>query len=254
MEAVKRLCFARVVKDYGIAGIGLIAFWGILSQLLSIKALPAPQVAFVSFIALLPGELGRHLLVSAYRVVVSLAVSLVAGIPTGLVMGRNKTLDRFAAPLLLLLYPVPKIVFLPVVLMLLGLGEASKLFLITLIVVFQVIVTVRDAVKNISPQYILSLVSLGGTEADLYRHVIIPAVLPNVFTALRITIGTAIAVLFFTETFATTEGVGYFIVDAWTRVDYPEMFAGIVGMSLLGLLVFLVVDAFERKVCAWKHV
>jgi ABC-type nitrate/sulfonate/bicarbonate transport system permease component len=242
-----------VIRDYLVAGVSILFIWEIASRLFSIRALPSPFAVSYSFITLLPRELKWHLLISTYRVVTSLVIALAIGIPTGLLLGRNKYFDRLLSPPILLVYPIPKIVFLPVVFVILGLGEASKLFLISLILIFQIIVTVRDAAKNISPQYIVSLVSLGGSELDLYRHVVIPAVLPNVFTALRISTGTAIAVLFFTETFATIEGVGYFIVDAWTRVAYIEMFAGIVGMSVLGLGVFLAVDFLEKRICAWKH-
>lgn len=86
---------------------------------------------------------------------------------------------------------------------------------------------------------------------QLFRYIIFPASLPEIFTAIRLSIGTSIAVLFFTETFATFEGLGFFIMDAWTRVNYSEMFAGIAALSFLGLSLFLLVDFIERVFCFW---
>lgn len=151
-----------------------------------------------------------------------------------------------------LLYPLPKIVFLPVVMILLGLGDLSKIFLITLVVFFQILVTTRDAARNVSHAKILAVVSLGAGRLDIYRHVIWPAIIPEIFTALRIGSGTAIAVLFFAESFASSEGLGYYIMDAWTRSAYQEMFAGIIAMGLLGYLLYAGLDALDKKICPWK--
>ncbi|HCG98619.1 MAG TPA: ABC transporter permease, partial [Actinobacteria bacterium] len=86
---------------------------------------------------------------------------------------------------------------------------------------------------------------------QIYKHVVYPASLPKMFTALRIASGTAIAVLFFAESFATEEGLGYFIMDAWSRFNYSDMFGGIVAMALMGLLIYELLDVVERRACAW---
>jgi len=72
-------------------------------------------------------------------------------------------------------------------------------------------------------------------------------------TSLRISLGTAIAVLFFVESFATTEGLGYFIMDSWSRSEFSEMFAGIIGMSVLGLMLYILVDIIETRWCRWQN-
>jgi NitT/TauT family transport system permease protein len=81
--------------------------------------------------------------------------------------------------------------------------------------------------------------------------VVIPAVLPGFFTSLRVSLGTAVAVLFLAETFAADRGLGYLIVDAWTRVSYAEMYAAIFALSLLGLLFFVLTDLLESILCPW---
>jgi NitT/TauT family transport system permease protein len=169
-------------------------------------------------------------------------------------MGYSPKVDRILAPLVYLIYPIPKIVFLPLILLFLGLGDTSKIFLISFIVFFQILVTTRDAARKIPSQVIDSLRSLGGKRHHIYRHVLLPATLPDVLTALRLSMGTAIAVLFFAESFATTEGLGYFIMDAWSRAAPDEMFAGIIMMGLLGVFLFLIVDALESFLCRWQKV
>ena len=89
---------------------------------------------------------------------------------------------------------------------------------------------------------------------QIYRHLIIPAVLPEILTSLRISVGTSIAVLFFAENFATTYGIGYFIMNSWSTVNYTAMFSGILALSLLGLALFKIVDIIDAKLCAWVKV
>ena len=114
-----------------------------------------------------------------------------------------------------MLYPIPKVVFLPILLVLLGLADAPKIVLIALTVFFQVLVAVRDAVHAVPEDLVLSARALGAGRWGVYRHVIVPATLPAVFTSLRIGTGTAIAVLFIAEAIAGSTGLGYFIMQSW---------------------------------------
>ena len=88
---------------------------------------------------------------------------------------------------------------------------------------------------------------------QVFRDIILPASLPKFITAVRVAMATAVSVLFFTETFGTQYGMGYFIMDAWLRVNYLEMYAGIVVLSLIGLLLFGVIDLIEHYACRWQH-
>lgn len=237
------------------AALFLLVLWLNAAGRLNTPMLPTPQAAIrATYRLLFEGSLGGHLWVSTYRVVLSTLISLLLGLPLGLIMGHEQRIDRFLAPLIYITYPIPKIVFLPLILLFLGLGDRSKIFLITFIVFFQILVTTRDAVRKVSPETISSLRSLGGNRAQIYRYVLLPASLPDVLTALRLSMGTAIAVLFFAESFATTKGLGYFIMDAWSRAAPDEMFAGIIMMALLGVSLFIVIDLLESILCRWQHV
>ena len=95
--------------------------------------------------------------------------------------------------------------------------------------------------------------SLGATFRDIFFEVLWPASLPKFITAVRVALATAISVLFFTETFGTKYGMGYFIMDAWLRVNYLEMYSGIVVLSLIGLIMFTTIDMIEQYACHWQY-
>lgn len=241
------------ITELLVALIFILLCWHLLALALHSNILPTPYQALRTFVEVFAGQLWPHFCVSAYRVFASLALALLAAVPFGLLLGRVEKLDRLFAPVVYIVYPIPKIVLLPIVFLILGLGDQSKIFMIWLIVFFQILVTARDAAKGVPRQNIYSMRSLGAGRWQIFRHVIFPASLPKIITSLRISLGTAIAVLFFVESFATTEGLGYFIMDAWSRMDYAEMFAGIIGMSLLGLILYAIVDLAEAIFCRWQH-
>jgi NitT/TauT family transport system permease protein len=204
------------------------AGWILLAALINRSLLPYPwQVlpVFVdSFFVMRPGqspevqgfllpiplgELGQHTVVSAYRVITAILFSVVLAVPVGLGLGQIRTLNAIFGPLIAIVYPIPKIVFLPVILVLLGSGDGSKIFLIALILFFQILVMVRDEAANLRPELIMSVRSIGAGRRALFRYVYIPASIPAVLTALRVSVGTAMAVPFITETYATRTGLGY---------------------------------------------
>ena len=236
-----------------IAILFLLLGWELIAQLLKNPALPCPIPALTTFIQIFPLGLWKHFMISTYRVLTSILVGLALAVPLGLYIGRNTNIDKWLSPQLYLIYPIPKIALLPVIFAVFKIGDLSKIVLIVLIIFFQILITTRDAAKNIPENSILSVLSLGATPREIYSHVIIPSCLPEIFTAIRISLGTAISVLFFTESFATVEGLGYFIFEAWSRVNYPEMFAGIIAISLQGFVLFLLVDYLQRLICPWLY-
>lgn len=96
-------------------------------------------------------------------------------------------------------------------------------------------------------------VSAGASRGRLLGQITLPAVLPELFTSLRIGVGTALAVLFIVEAYGTRAGIGYYILDAWSRIDYLEMYGGIVVISVVGAALFLAVDLLARRLCRWKE-
>jgi len=243
--------WGRKLVGYAGALAALLLGWAALSAAIGSPALPGPVVAIATLVERW-AEIWPEMLVSGGRVLVAMAVGTALAVPLGLWLGRSRRADAVAAPLIFLLYPIPKVVFLPVLLVLLGLGNTPKIALIALIVFFQILVTARDASRAVPEGSIVSVRSLGASSLDVYRHVVVPASLPDIFTALRIGTGTAIAVLFLAESIAGTNGLGYYIVDAWGQIDYPAMFAGIIVMALLGVVLYEALDALEIWATRWR--
>jgi NitT/TauT family transport system permease protein len=239
---------------YIIAAIFLIgAAWQVLSVLLKTPAFPPPKEAITTFCELFSSKLVPHLKISFFRIGISLVIATVLAVPLGLFLGKNSKADQISAPLLYLTFPIPKVVFLPIFMILLGIGNISKIVLITLVVFYQILVMTRDAARNVHQEYVLSVRSLQATERELYQHVYFPACLPTIFTSLKIGLGGALAVLFLVETYATQEGIGYFIMNSWSSLAYDQMFAGIIAMSLMGFLLYLLFDTCEKVMCSWVN-
>ncbi|WP_419784795.1 ABC transporter permease [Pseudodesulfovibrio sp.] len=230
--------------------IGLL--WKAAASAMGGVILPAPEDVVLAFAqALTTATFWGHFATSAWRAVAAMALAWLTAFPLGLLMGSVPRIDAMLAPFVFLTYPIPKIVLLPVFLLLFGLGDAAKIFMIALILAYQILVTTRDGVKSIHPKYFDSIRSLGGSRRHVLREVLLPAALPHGFTALRLGTGVSVAVLFFVESFATTRGLGYMIMDAWGAMDYLTMFSGILGMSLLGAALYEIANFLERRACRW---
>ncbi|MBP8974629.1 MAG: ABC transporter permease [Anaerolineae bacterium] len=228
--------------------------WTALAAALRRDIMPYPWEVLPVFVEEMQGELWDHTVASTERVLKAVVFATLIATPVGLGLGQIRLLNRIFSPLIGLVNPIPKVVFLPVILVIMGYGEMSKVFLITLILFFQILVVVRDEAASLRPELIQSVRSLGAGRRALFRYVYLPASLPAVLTALRVSVGTAIAVLFIAEQYATRQGLGYYIVTlTWQRLRYDKMYAGILAMSLLGLALYIAVDALERVVGRWRH-
>ncbi|MBN2123250.1 MAG: ABC transporter permease subunit [Deltaproteobacteria bacterium] len=228
--------------------------WQALAWVIQRPILPSPAKVLPVFFHSLPGALGLHMLASAGRVLAAVALAVITAVPIGLGLGQFRRLDRIFSPLVAVLYPIPKIVLLPVLYVLLGITDLSKVLLIALILFFQVLVVVRDEAAALHPELILSVRSLCAGRRALFRYIYLPASLPAVLTSIRVSTGTAIAVLFIAEQSLTTYGLGYYIVvETYQVLKYPQMYSGILAMGLLGGLLYLAVESLERRLNRHLH-
>ncbi|MDO4542016.1 MAG: ABC transporter permease [Bacillota bacterium] len=242
MEVKKNKIFTNILAIFII-----FLLWHIASKLLGYGFLPDPIWVLKNTSEIFLQELGLHIAYSLFRILAGISISLVLGLTIGLFMGRCNGIDRILSPFVYLIYPIPKIAFLPLVMLLCGLGEMAKITMIVLIVVFQIIVAARDAAKSLPIEKFWGVRSLGASRGTILRRVILPGSLPGILSGLRISLGTALSVLFFTETFGTTYGLGYYIMDSWNRVNYVDMFSGIVTLAVVGFLLFFLTDLAAKK-------
>lgn len=228
--------------------------WQMCAMALNQPILPSPFIVVPLFCQNIFGELGLHFLASSGRVLVAVVLATLLAAPLGLALGQMPRVDRVVAPLIAILYPIPKIIFLPVIYVLMGITDVSKIALITLIIFFQILVVVRDEASCLKKELILSVKSLGAGRRALFRYVYLPAALPAVLTALRVSVGTAIAVLFIAEQSLTQYGLGYFIVvETYQVLMYPEMYTGILGMGILGVLLYFFIYFLELRVTRHRY-
>ncbi len=230
----------------------LFVLWYIASLIIHLPIVPSPLLAAERLFSIFNDTIAIHLIYSLWRIIAGVILAILIGMPLGILMGYSTRFDTIFAPLVYLTYPIPKIALLPILMLLFGIGELPKTIMIVLIVVFQVIVALRDGIKSIPKEMFYPLYTLGASFYSILTKILLPAVLPNFITALRVAMGTAISVLFFTETFGTKFGMGYFIMDAWLRVNYLDMYAGIIVLSFMGLILFGILDLLEKFFCRWK--
>ncbi len=231
----------------------LLVIWQFVAGANTIPFLPPPTAILRVFLAELSGDLPGHFLISARRVLVSIAIGISIGAPLAILSANLPLLDRILAPLLYLAYPVPKVVFLPIMIWLVGLGDESKVTLISAIIIFQVYVIVRDAALRVPTQTLDSVASLGAGRAQILRYVYWPVSLPAVLTALKVSSGTAIAVLYIAEQTATFQGLGYYIKLHFINIQYEKVYVGVLAMSILGLLLFAALSALEARISRWQQ-
>lgn len=231
----------------------LFILWELAASGLAEPALPPPS-AVLRVLWEERGILWEHLIVSARRVLLSVAFSVGIGAPLAILSASSRTLDRALSPLFYFFHPVPKVVFLPILLLLVGLGEDSKLLLITAIIVFQIYVIVRDATAQVPSQTLDSVASLGAGRLQLLRYVYLPVSLPAIVTALKVSVAIAIAVLYIAEQTGSLAGLGAYIKQNFNRVQYAKVYAGALVMSALGLAVFAVLSVLEMRVTRWQKV
>ena len=239
-----------LAKVYGFLGITWI--WYMLSLFLGNSLIPYPHNVWMHLLAItIDGTIVPHITYSIFRLLSAISLSLIIGVPIGLIIGSNTKTDQWFSPILYILYPIPKIAFLPVFMALFGLGDFSKITLLFSVLIFQIILATRDGVKQIPIEFHHVALTLGLNKKDKLLKLYLPHALPDILSALRISIGISMAVLFFGENYATSYGIGYFIMNNWIMVNYTGLFAGIVGFSLMAAFLIYLIDVIQDKICPW---
>ncbi|MBF6978991.1 ABC transporter permease [Aerococcaceae bacterium zg-BR22] len=225
--------------------------WSLLSRLLDTIVLPTPRATFEAMATLFVDKLLPHTLISYARLLIALAVASLVGGLIGIICGLYSKVEALVIPIVDLFYPIPRIAFLPLFLIWFGLGEVSKVIVMVAVAVFYFILPVHRAIKQLPASYQLIAQTLDFNRWQWFYHVVLPACLPAFFTALKLTIGAAMAALFFAENVASTTGIAYYIMNAWSFSNYPAMYAGIVLLCIMGGILFAILNYLEQKLTPW---
>ncbi|MBQ7433945.1 MAG: ABC transporter permease [Lachnospiraceae bacterium] len=243
----------RKIVKICIVIVEILVIWELGSLLLQKACLPGPMESIQTcFGLLINGEMTRHIGASLKRIVLGTLWGTLVAVPVGMLMGYSKGVNRYVGSLFNFLYTVPKVVFLPVIIVLMGIGDLPKVFLIGLVLFFQETVVIRDSANSIPEEISRSMEAMGATSWQKMYHMVFPKCLPDVITSLRSSLGTSIALLFITENFASVSGLGYYITKSMDQRNYNQMYAAIIVLSVLGVVLYSFFGILEKKLCKWK--
>ncbi|NPV70155.1 MAG: ABC transporter permease [Firmicutes bacterium] len=233
----------------------LLAAWEAASRagLLDQRFFSAPSRIAASFGELLAsGELVLNCAVSLWRIAAGFLLGAVPGVAVGLTMGLFPVVRAFLEPSMAAVFPIPKLAILPLILLIFGIGEASKIVIIAIGVFFLVMFNSMAGVVNIDRIYLDVARNHGAGRKDFYFTVALPGALPMVFTGFKLGMGTALLLIVAAEFVGARSGVGFMIWESWDMFDIERMFAGLITVSGIGYVTSACLDRLERLVIPWK--
>jgi NitT/TauT family transport system permease protein len=239
----------------GLAGLGVIIallLWQTATslQLLGPQFGPAfsPSRAGRALLGLISsGDLWPHLAASLRRALVGLTIAAGLGIPLGVIVGHYSYAEAASSVVFQFLRMISPLAWMPIALIAFGVGDPPVYFLIAIATVWPFVINTAHGVGQVKPLWIKVARSLGAGEGQLLRRVIIPAVVPDILTGLRLAIGLAWVVLVPAEMLGVSSGLGYFILDTRDRFRYDELVAAILLIGLLGYGLDGTIKAVQRR-------
>jgi NitT/TauT family transport system permease protein len=198
------------------------------------------------------GSIQGHLAASLSRSVAGFGIAVAAGVSLGLLIAWYGRLNAVLNPLLELFRNTAALALLPVFTLLLGIGEESKVTIVAYAAFFPVLLNTIAGVKTVDPLLIRAAKSLGLNSFRLFQKVILPSAVPTIFTGIRMAGTASVLVLIAAEMVGAKAGLGYLIVNAQSSFLIPDMYAGILTVSLLGLGVNFLLVALERHFSRWR--
>ena len=191
------------------------------------------------------GELYLHIAVSLKRIFVGLFIALLVGVPLGLLVGSSRNLEAATTPAFQFLRMISPLSWMPIVVMLMGVGDQPIYFLLAFAAVWPIMLNTAAGVRQLDPRWLQLSKSLSATRWETLRRVVIPGVVGHVLTGVRLAIGILWIVLVPCEMLGVSAGLGYYILDTRDRLAYSELMAMVLLIGLLGFAL----DALAR----WLH-
>ncbi|MDQ3400967.1 MAG: ABC transporter permease [Chloroflexota bacterium] len=233
----------------------LVVVWEAVAQvhLIDTRFFPPPsEIAAALGKLIASGELLGHLSASAGRVVIGFLIGGVPAVAIGLLMGISPLFRAFVRPLVSVTFPIPKIAILPLVILVFGLGEASKWAIVAIGVFFLVLINTLAGVLAIPRIYFDVARTVGASRWQQYLTVALPGALPSILTGVQLGFGIALVVLVAAEFVGAKTGVGYLIWSSWQSFLIERMWAGLVVIAATGYLVQLGLDWLEGRLVPWR--
>lgn len=260
-DEVERSWFRRVYADYDgliLGSIGVIlaiALWEWAGESGAVNPLfiSSPTRILKAFIALsATGELGKDVLVSGKEFIYGFALSIVVGVPLGILMGWYRPVKAIFDPFVSFLYATPRVALLPLIIIWLGIGINSKIALVFSGAVFAILISTVAGVQNLDSSLIRAARSFGASDFQIFRTIALPGTVPFLITGMRLGLGHALVGVVVGELYAATAGVGYLIAVAGNTFQTDKVFVGVMIVASAGLLFTLLFNRIERHFQSWK--
>lgn len=245
----------RVLSRYGVL-VGFLALWQVASSVGWVNAAVLPPIDMI-IAALWKGLAGGSLLgdiaISLQRAGIAFAAAVAVAIPLGLFMGQVRPVETALDPILQVFRQTSALALYPVFILLLGLGETSKIFVIFWATLFPLLLNTTSGVKEVDPKLLEMARVYGASRLTVFRRVVLPGAVPSIFVGLRLSATTALLLLIASEMIGANKGIGFQVMNAQYNFQIPLMFAAIVILAGLGLIANQALVALQRRLCRWSN-
>ena len=214
---------------------------------------PAPSIILFTLGEMaLSGKLWSALNITLYRLGMGLILGAGSGLLLGWLMGANRAARVTLDPIVAALHPLPKLALFPIILVLLGIGEASKIALVAMASFFPLVINTLAGVQQIDHTYWEAAANFGARRGALLRRVILPGSLPMVMVGLRLALNSGLVVTIAVEMLSAREGLGAMIWLAWQTLRTEELYAVLVIIGVIGLLGNAVLTFISGRLVPWQ--
>ena len=233
---------------------GLLAVWEIAARIIGISGLPPAHEALRELPGILTDKQSlADILASMRRMVTGFALALAFAIPVGLMMGRTRLVAAFFNPLLMIIYPVPKAALMPLIMLWLGVGDASKTLVIFLGVSLPVIYHAYQGARAVEEKMLWSAAAMGLGPAARLLRIVFPAALPEIMVGIRTGLVLALITMVTSEMIARKQGVGDILFNARAMAQYETVYDTIVIIGLMGFAIDVAFEWLRGHLVAWAE-
>jgi ABC-type nitrate/sulfonate/bicarbonate transport system permease component len=198
------------------------------------------------------GDLWKHTWASLVRVLVGFAIGTTLGVILGLGMGLSPTISAIFKPLIDATFPIPKVGLLPLVIIIFGLGEASKYAILAISAFYLIVINTAAGVRQIEKIYLDVGRNYHASRLMMFTDVALPGALPSIITGMKISMGVSLIIIVTAESLAAKSGIGFLIWTSWQVFEVEKMYVGLFVSALMGFLLAVMLDWFEKRLIPWK--
>jgi ABC-type nitrate/sulfonate/bicarbonate transport system permease component len=252
----KRLTARRRDRLISVASpVGLLLAWELAAQLhfIDVRFFPAPSsIIRALVITAQSGELWENTTISLQRLVLGFLLGGIPALVLGIVMGLSRPLRAVFDPLISATYPIPKSSILPLILLIFGLGEMSKVVMVAIGVFYPIVINATAGVLQINKIYLDVGMSFRASRWDTFRTIALPGALPFIMTGVKLGAGLGLILIAIAEMVGAKSGIGYMIWSAWETFSVERMYVGLFVIAIIGFVMNLGLNELERWVIPWK--